>query len=208
MLDVLSEAIVDTSVSIAQCAVPEDIAVSPTSEGLIAEEQGNFSLVVTELSLFKAVRTDSLRGSLDSIIWVRAMPQITDGIDSPVFSYMPGSEWLLFLTSPLTGSGPEQEFVERKFVETGAESFLSSRNFYTVYDHSCGALCVYWPSDQENPPPVVAPRSAVEEIGLIVQHVTRSLRGEKTVETWDELEADLQVPIARELATRVRARMP
>ena len=203
LLALIADAITDSLIGIAYCKIPEVARPSALENGVVPEMLENYSAASVALSLTKVSVVGKLRGDMDSVIFLRNVAWFREKVFFTPFRYQPGSGWVVFLENPFSTRYPDHDVLMKKYEATNAGTFLSPRNFYSVYDRGFGAVCVEWPEAAENRPSVVATLGFVEDLKLIVKRFEDFSNSDKDLEPEEKFLPKLQDEYGRLLYRKV-----
>ncbi len=170
VVDLVVNAFNDSSINIALCKSTGNYAFSATENGVsrLFSPANNYSQIISDLEIGITSVIEELRGDIDSLIFVRAV-LLVDHRSLPAAANISGSEWILFLENPFDHSHRDNTKLLEKFEQLNGKALLNSNNFFNLYEHCYGGVCIDWPEDRDFSPMFIYSKGLIDDFKTIIK---------------------------------------
>ena len=175
VIDMVVDALRDSSISIALSKVPADFESSIFYKYAINDDDKGkrISGILTNLNLNSLRLLEKLRSSadIDTFIFLYNSMVLREGYENrfPFLAFNPGSEYILFLIKPLGRKDRYTFPLMEQYGKYNADEFLSADNFFTLYEMDAGALCTYCPEDAKYPSEFIYSKDLIDDIKTLIK---------------------------------------
>jgi hypothetical protein len=208
VINMVASAIKDNSINIALCKNTGDYFYSATENGItpLSSSAKNYLEITMGLGpLNRASVLEELRGDIDSLIFIRSVLAV-DNRNIPSISYIPKSEWILFLESPFDNAHRDNAMLLKKFSVLNAKALLNSKNFFNIYDYCYGGVCIDWPKDKDYSPQFIYSKGLVDDFRTLIKLQKNPSLLSESADSYGTYYGSMKDDLGKQVFTRMFAR--